>query len=174
MNLLPPDIIRRRQISSRYRKIAAKTAAIFLSAILSVVIFEFILIYREARILILYDYLDDPLYEESKTAGATAREILAWESEQSAVMDMLELYTFDANRLDMIHKTLPADTQLLMIDIDENGAVLTVNTDNIGKADTHIDSWMATGLAARASIISVTVSEVDNIQYILDIRWAYE
>ena len=174
MNLLPPKIMRRRQIYSECKKLAAIQAVIFLLFILSVASIDRVIVLREGHIAEMNMKLEDERFAESEAIAQAIRNHYAREAAQQAAAAWLELPVFNTERLNMMRETLPHGVSLLNIDINEHGALLTSETMNLSLSDIHRDAWLATGLVSRVQLASAVVTEEKRVRYILALHWAYE
>ena len=172
MNLLPPDILRRRRIFTLIIRLTAVQAVIFLSFVLFVLIFDFTLRIYSDRVQYISTQFSDERFTESEAVTQEIREIYANKDRQAEVAYWLEFSFFDSNRLDKIRETLPPGVYLLQADIDEGGALLTVKTLNLSLADIHRDTWVDTGLVSWAQLSYVSGMGDGVMRYVLNIRWA--
>ena len=173
MNLIPPKIMRNRQLYALCIRLAAIQAVIFLLLILSVVGFDLTLRLRDARIAQLDLEMQGEQFAESEAVAVALREHNAREAAQQDAVDWLELPFFNIERLDMMKETLPRGVNLVQIDIDETGATLTLEAENLSLADIHRETWISTGLVSRVQLISATAQE-GMVRYVLALRWIDE
>ena len=174
MNLLPPEIINRRKFYAQCKKLAAIQAVIFLSFVLIVLGLELIIELADARYAELNMLMADDRFVESERVAQVLREHRAQGVAQQAAATWLELPVFNIKRLEMVKETLPQGVELLHMEMDEFGAILTNYTINLSLADIHRDAWMATGLVSHVQLTSASTREDERIRYVLSIRWSYE
>lgn len=173
MNLLPPNIMRHRRIYALCIRLAAIQAVIFLLIILSVMGFDITLRLREAQIAALDLEMQGDHFVKSEAVAIALREHNARETAQQDAVAWLELPFFNMERLDMMKETLPEGVRLIQIDIDEAGATLTLEAENLSLADIHRETWISTGLVSRVQLTSATAQE-GMVRYVLALRWTDE
>lgn len=173
MNLLPPSIMRHRRFYALCIRLAAIQAVIFLVLILSVEGFDLTLRLREAQIIKLDLEMQGEQFVESEAVAFALREHNAREAAQQDAVDWLELPFFNIERLDMMKETLPRGVRLVQIDIDEIGATLTLEAENLSLADIHRETWISTGLVSRVQLTSASARE-GMVWYVLALRWTDE
>lgn len=171
MNLLPPDIMRKRQRNALLKRLAAIQAVIFLLLILSVYLLHLTISAREARLDEISLLLEDERFVESEAIARALRDHHTQQAEGLAAADRLDLRPFNMERLQMMQETLPPGVSLTRIEMDQWGAILTNYSPNLSLSDIHRDAWMSTDLVSRAQLASVTVAEGDMTRYVLALHW---
>jgi len=173
MNLLPLDIIKRKQTQSLIIRLAAVQAVIFLLFILFVWSLHLTIGFREQRIAQLDAKLQDERFINSEAIAQALQDRNAQNLAQQEAVQWFELPTFYIERFEMIKETLPPGVRLIHADLDEEGATLSFITNNLSLADIHREAWSDTGLVSRVQLISaVSSAEMQgDIRYVLGLRW---
>ena len=174
MNLLPPEIIKKRQCNRLYIKMAAIQAVIFLSLILLVWCLDVLIVKRDTQIVELGIKLQDARFAESENLAQAVRENIIGEFNRENILDEIDLPYFNVNRVKELTNTLPVGVRLIYFDTDAEAAVLTAQTSNLSLADVHRDAWIATGLVEQVRLASANSLEGGVIQYVLNIVWLCE
>jgi len=153
---------------------AAIQAVIFLILVLLVWVFDLTIGLRDIRAAGLDMRLSDERFVSSEAAAASLREYHAGRIAQDEMVSWLELPMFNVKRLDMVKETMPPGVELIQLDIDELGAVLTFQTANLSLVDIHREAWLSTGLVSRVQLASASSVEEERIRYILNLHWNNE
>jgi len=169
MNLLPPQILQKRQQMNLYKKMAAIQAVIFLLSILIVTSLSLASRIQEAQILEFNTRVQDSRFQESESIAKALQENFTTNENDS--FDTLNLAYFDVTRLKKLEETLPSGVQLIQFDTDAETATILAQTYNLSLADIHRDAWIATGLVYQTRLVSATSFEDGRIQYVLSIIW---
>jgi len=167
MNFLPKDLTLKRQRIKRYKRMAALEAVFLLVFITTLFALNFYTGIRENYTAMLNDLIADERYIESEKAVQSLR--LGNQGE-----DRLVFPVFYAQRLRMLHETLPSLVTLIQADIDDAGALITAQTGDLKLADTHRDAWAGTGLVSQVQLLSVDASEGSVIRYVIALTWKNE
>ena len=171
MNLLPAEILYRRQIYAECRKFAAVQVAIFLLMVIAVFIFDYIIAQSASRTAVASSYLYNERFTESEAIARKIQNHNERMAAQRTIETQLNLSVFDIRRLQIITETLPVGVFLLDIDINEYNAVLTVETTNLALSDTHREALTDTGLVSGVKLASVIITEDGTAQYTLMLLW---
>ena len=171
MNLLPQEIMYKRQRNKLFYKIAAVQAVIFLLVILIVGVLEFSIVLRERKISSLRLEIQHERFTESEAAAAAIRNLHARDAAQLEAAVWLELREFCIMRLDVLKETLPSEVRLVNADMDDYGVFITAQTYCLSLSDIHREKLMLTGLVYQAQMTSATLVEGGQMRYVLVVRW---
>lgn len=171
MNLLPTNLMRRKQLCAQCKRLAAVQVVIFLLFVLTVGIIELILHSHETQRAGIILQLQDERFTASETEAQALRDHIAKVEAGQRAVELLDLPVFNTYRLDMICHTLPEGVILTHIDKTETGAILTNYTEDLSLSDIHRDAWMATGLVSRVQLTSAVVTDTGGVRYILSLHW---
>lgn len=174
MNLLPPDIMRRRKLYNGLKKMAAVQAVIFLLSVLLVQVTDLTIRLREVQTVNLEMEIQSERFVKSEAVIQEIREYHVLGAAQYDAVIWLNVPAFNTNRLDMIEATLPMGVRLINIELERSGATISAETENLSLADIHRDEWAATGLVSRAHLTYANVAIDGTVRYILSLRWVEE
>jgi len=170
MNLLPPEILQKRQLTSLYIKMAAIQAVIFLLIVLIVAGLSLAIRVKEAQVSDINMKLQEPRFERSEYLVRLIH--VNYSDSIVNVNEILRLPDFNITWADRLDYTLPTGVQLMQFETDFERATLIAQTRNISLADIHREAWLATGLVHQISMASAIYLDGGVIQYVLDIVWS--
>jgi len=171
LNLLPPQVLRRRHINRLVAQITALQAVIFLLAVLSVWYLAVAIGTKEAQAEALAWQLQNERFAMTEATIMALRAHQAQTATREEAFDWVAFPAFDARRFALLAETLPPDVDLIRVDMNPAGAVLTGHTQDLRLADFHRAAWAASGLVESAWLASVARQDDGQLQYDLVLRW---
>jgi len=169
MNLLPPQILQKRQQINLFKKMAAIQAVIFLLSILIVVSLILAERMQETQISALNSKIQDSRFHESESIASAVHDNFTVST--NGLFD-IHINYFDISRISKLQETLPSGVQLIQFDTNAEIATLIAQTNNLSLADIHRDAWLDTGLVYQTRLVSAVSFEDGVIQYVLSIIWS--
>ncbi|MCL1989151.1 MAG: hypothetical protein FWG64_14445 [Firmicutes bacterium] len=174
MNLLPTKIISTRTVSGQIKKLATVQIVIigvFAMALLAITLTAN---FQQTQAQILGQQLQHDRFSHSEEMQQIVQDYQMQTHYEQSIASHLNLPVFNIDKLQMIQQTLPDGVILLNATVDDIGATLFLDTDNLALADVHRDAWVNTGLTSRVQMTSATLTEDSQIRYVLSVVWQNE